>query len=184
MSPTIQIDDDVFEALKRHAEPFVDTPNDVIRRLASSVEPRAARNGANVAKGTDARTRRSSQGDERIAKGDGKHGTKDGKRRRAPSDQLLPKSEYELPILRVLDEAGGRLPTSEAIAEVRVVIEDKLMPMDLEMLDSGKPRWEMRVVFTRLRLIKAGWLNDDSPRGMWEISEAGRRHLAEHQVTA
>ncbi len=33
MSPTIEIDDDVFDALKQHAEPFVDSPNDVLRRL-------------------------------------------------------------------------------------------------------------------------------------------------------
>ena len=33
MSPTIRIDDDVFDELKKHAEPFVDTPNTVLRRL-------------------------------------------------------------------------------------------------------------------------------------------------------
>ena len=33
MSPTIRIDDDVFDALKKHAEPFVDTPNTVLRRI-------------------------------------------------------------------------------------------------------------------------------------------------------
>ena len=33
MSPTIRIDDDVFDELKGHAEPFVDTPNSVLRRL-------------------------------------------------------------------------------------------------------------------------------------------------------
>lgn len=33
MSPTIRIDDDVFKALQRRATAFVDTPNDVLRRL-------------------------------------------------------------------------------------------------------------------------------------------------------
>lgn len=33
MSPTIRIDDEVFEALQKHAKPFVDTPNDVLRRI-------------------------------------------------------------------------------------------------------------------------------------------------------
>ena len=33
MSPTIRIDDDVFDELKKHAEPLVDTPNTVLRRL-------------------------------------------------------------------------------------------------------------------------------------------------------
>jgi hypothetical protein len=30
--PTIRIDDEVYEWLRRHAEPFVDTPNSVLRR--------------------------------------------------------------------------------------------------------------------------------------------------------
>src|SRR4051794_8880819 len=33
MMPTVRIDDEVLEALKAEAEPFVDTPNTVIRRL-------------------------------------------------------------------------------------------------------------------------------------------------------
>ena len=31
--PTIRIDDDVFAALQKKAEPFTDTPNSVIKRL-------------------------------------------------------------------------------------------------------------------------------------------------------
>jgi len=33
VAPRIQIDDDVFSVLKSNAEPFVDTPNSVLRRL-------------------------------------------------------------------------------------------------------------------------------------------------------
>lgn len=33
MTPTIRIDHDVYEALRNAAEPFVDTPNSVLRRL-------------------------------------------------------------------------------------------------------------------------------------------------------
>lgn len=35
MAPTIRIDDHVFEALQKRAKPFVDSPNDVLRRLLS-----------------------------------------------------------------------------------------------------------------------------------------------------
>ena len=184
MSPTIEIDDDVFEGLKRHAEPFVDTPNDVVRRLlavaddapARATKPSATR-GVPAAATSDARTPGAiggSSAKRRKASG----------RKRAPSDQLLPEEAYEIPILRVLETAGGRLPTSEAIAAVQPLVDDKLLPMDRDMLDSGKPRWQSRVVFTRLRLIKSGFLKDDSPRGVWEISDAGREHLAKEAVTA
>ena len=33
MAPTIRIDDEVFEALQKQAEPLVDSPNDVLRRV-------------------------------------------------------------------------------------------------------------------------------------------------------
>lgn len=33
MSPTIRIDQEVFESLKKLGEPFVDTPNSVIKRI-------------------------------------------------------------------------------------------------------------------------------------------------------
>ena len=38
--PSIRIDDDVFEFLKTHAEPLIDTPNDVLRRLFRLTAPR------------------------------------------------------------------------------------------------------------------------------------------------
>ncbi|MEE3851790.1 hypothetical protein VZC37_15715 [Gordonia sp. LSe1-13] len=41
--PQIEIDDEVFARLKGEAEPFVDTPNDVLRRLLGmEAEPRVA----------------------------------------------------------------------------------------------------------------------------------------------
>ncbi len=52
MSPTIRIDEEVFKALQKDAKPFVDTPNDVLRRLlglnGSSAKRRSARRGRNV----------------------------------------------------------------------------------------------------------------------------------------
>ena len=52
MSPTIRIDEQVFNALQSRAQPFVDTPNDVLRRLlgldGSSAKRRSTRRGRNV----------------------------------------------------------------------------------------------------------------------------------------
>ncbi|MFF0052847.1 hypothetical protein ACFYRI_00400 [Streptomyces microflavus] len=39
MSRTIRVDNDVFAALQRLAEPFTDTPNSVLRRLLGLTEP-------------------------------------------------------------------------------------------------------------------------------------------------
>jgi restriction endonuclease Mrr len=48
---------------------------------------------------------------------------------------------------------------------------------DLEGLEQGEVRWRNRVRFARLRMKERGLLNPASRRGVWEISDAGRRYL-------
>ncbi|ETA02730.1 hypothetical protein CcI156_01935 [Frankia sp. CcI156] len=56
MVPRIEIDDEVFKCLQDQTAPFVDTPNDVLRRVlglsapAVAKEPGAARPPGNLAK--------------------------------------------------------------------------------------------------------------------------------------
>ena len=40
MVPTIRVDDDVYGALQKRAEPFVDTPNTVIQSTSSAPDQR------------------------------------------------------------------------------------------------------------------------------------------------
>lgn len=42
MSPNVRIDDEVFRALQAHAEPLVDTPNSVLRRVLG-LQPNGSR---------------------------------------------------------------------------------------------------------------------------------------------
>lgn len=173
MSPAIEIDEEVFDALKRHAEPFVDTPNDVLRRLLLQVHAKPKASGGSMplheaevsSRQSDVRRRR------------GSSSSLPERRRRAPSNALLPEEEYELPLLRALAGAGGRLPTSEAIAAVGEALGDKLKPLDRESVRDGRARWEGRVQFVRLRLVEAGLMTSDAPRGVWEISDAGRARI-------
>lgn len=169
---TIEIDDDLLELLKRHAEPFVDTPNDVLRRLLlDEREPATEHRPARDQPGEGA-SRAS-----RPKRGRGKPNKNPAARKRAPSGALLSEHAYELPLLAALDAAGGRMPTREAVAAVGERIGDQLMPMDHDVLEHGRERWEMRVQFVRLRLVEAGLLEKESPRGVWEISDAGRERL-------
>jgi len=39
MMPTIRVDDEIWSFLKKHAEPFEDTPNDVLKRLLLDSTP-------------------------------------------------------------------------------------------------------------------------------------------------
>jgi hypothetical protein len=148
--PSIEVDDKVFEIIKKNAEPFVDTPNTVLRRLL----------GVERDKRRSASPRDTAIATERAAPG-----------------TLLPESEYELPILRFLQERGGRAPSREVVEAVGKTLSGRLTDLDRGALKSGDIRWENRVAFVRLRLIERGELTKGSPRGTWEISDKGRARL-------
>jgi len=94
----------------------------------------------------------------------------------------LPESEYEIPILQALKEAGGRAPATEVIDRVGALLEGRIQPPDWETLDSGMVRWKNRVQFVRLALVKSGDMKRDSPRGVWEISDQGLGRFNGHAL--
>lgn len=166
MTPTIRIDEDVFEALQRHAEPLVDTPNSVLRRLlelheeptepADEARPEPSRHGS-------AERRR------------WRRGRRSSARTRARPGSILASEEYELPLLQVLSEKGGQAPTSEVLDALGKRLNGRLTEADRETLDSKQIRWRNRAQFVRLRLVQRGDMVKDSPRGMWAITEQGER---------
>jgi len=182
MRATIEIDDDLLELLKRHAEPFVDTPNDVLRRLLLDPDASIPANQPASKKLAATAIGPTARAGSKLRKTTTRK--KPVKRRRAPSNALLSEKAYELPLLDALEAAGGRLPTREAVAAVGERVTNKLMPMDHDVMDQGQERWEMRVQFTRLRLVEAGLLEKNSPRGVWEISDTGREHLKRSAAVA
>jgi len=52
---------------------------------------------------------------------------------------------------------------------------------DLEVLKNGEIRWRNRARFARLRMKERGLLSNESPRGVWEISDIGRAYLKLNQ---
>ena len=167
------VDDEVYAALQAQAVPLEDDVNSVLRRLLglapatrASAPPRSARSSSPE---TPARRKRGAAAPARKS-------TK--KRTRVPKGSIVPEEEYELPILRALEHLGGRVPTSEVIAQVEKEMGARLTDVDREELSSGGVRWQNRVQFVRLKLIKKGEMVDGSPRGIWEISPAGRDRIA------
>jgi len=63
------------------------------------------------------------------------------------------------------------------IEDVGRALEGKLTENDCELLGSGLTRWKNRVQFVRLKLVQAGLVKKDSPRGVWEITQSGREYL-------
>jgi Mrr N-terminal domain len=169
LNSQIDVDDDVLNVLKQHAEPFVDTPNSVLRRLlgidqTQSSEQRAA--GTTTAR--PVQPRRAARSTPR--------------RQRAAAGSLLPEERYELPLLRALIDLGGRAPYRDVMEAVGKQLEDELTPLDKDTLKSGGIRWQNRLQFVRLRLIERGLLDRDSPRGVWGITDNGRAAVKEERT--
>jgi len=104
------------------------------------------------------------------------HGTADS---RAPLRRGLrtPEWAYRVPILESLVELGGRGRMREVLARVEAKIGHRLNDHDRERLESGEIRWRKTAMWCRQTLVEQGLLARDSPRGIWEITEKGRRWL-------
>ena len=98
MSPTIRIDEEVFEELKKHAEPFVDTPNSVLRRLLGLGETGRTGAGRRARReGCPAGWRSPTPAPARSV------GAAQGQRPpRAKTGSILPETAYELPMLEII----------------------------------------------------------------------------------
>lgn len=167
------IDDDVYHYVQKHAVPLEDDFNSVLRRLLGLDE-----------RGNDehrpVRTSKSMQPAAPSASPRRRTARQPRKRNRAPKGSLLPEEVYELPILEALVEQGGRAPTSEVVDRVGEKLNGQLTDADRDLLQSGDIRWRNRVQFVRLALIKKGDMLDNSPRGIWELSDQGRQRATEH----
>lgn len=175
MTQTIEIDEEVFEALGRRARPFIDTtPNDVLRALLALEGLDSSGMAPSQGPGQQALQTPPGKQDRRA-----KPSQNGGKSRtRAPKGSLLDETAYWVPILQALDEHGGRAAAREVVERVGQLVDDQLKPLDRETLKTGGVRWQTRVQFARLRMKEQGLLAPDAPRGVWEISDAGRAELA------
>jgi integrase len=94
---------------------------------------------------------------------------------RQPPPEALDLATYELPILRVLTECGGKAGRGEVLAALEEAMAGRHGDRDLEALPSGPPRWQPRVGKVRARLVGRGWLvvSGRGPGCEWELTELG-----------
>lgn len=92
--------------------------------------------------------------------------------------------DIEMALLRVLHDAGGALPASEAIARVTAAF-PQLTPEDLRARQpSGHHlKWPNLVRWVRQHLVLTGAI-DRSVRGVWALTEAGRALVAAAESAA
>lgn len=88
--------------------------------------------------------------------------------------KATPQKHYRQPILEALVEMGGQGRVRDILAKVRAKVADKLNQKDYERLPSGEIRWENWAKWERKRMVQEELLRDDSPVGIWEVTEKGR----------
>ena len=82
-------------------------------------------------------------------------------------------------MLQIIAEHGHRAAAREVLDELGTRLDGLLTEVDKEPLASGNIRWRNRAQFVRLRLVEQGDLVKDSPRGIWELTQQGRRRTAD-----
>ena len=95
-----------------------------------------------------------------------------------------PEDEFRIPILQSLIELGGSAPMNTVLDKVEGLVSDKLNAYDRQTLPSDPtiPRWRNTAQWARAAMVKEGLLSSNSPRGVWEITDAGKEFLAEQAV--
>ncbi len=174
----IGIDSDVLAGLKQRAEPFVDDPNTVLRRLLQ-LDGTSEPNGSKVSYAqlvepeghVAARSRSQATGKGR------RKAVATNKAPRAPKGSLTPEDAFEQPILRALEEAGGQLSVREVVNRVGEQLNDVLNTEDRFEDNRGIARWEKRTHFVRLKMVDRGLLSPDAPRGTWQLTDLGREQV-------
>ena len=146
--PVIRISDTTWGRLQQHARPLEDTAEDVVC---------AALDALDKAKGIKPK--------------------KPDPIKRRPRGNKLPQKEFRLPLMEVLLELGG----SAEVKDIREALAPKILPRlsedDFQLVSSGDERWWNATCWERSDLVKEGLFRKDSPRGIWELSDEGRRQI-------
>ncbi len=90
---------------------------------------------------------------------------------------------YFKPILQILQQMGGAAKTNEVLTRVQKVMKGTLQDVDYEPLasDPDLPRWWNTAQWAHHSMVQAGLLKSDSPRGTWEMTEAGLKLISEFE---
>ena len=101
------------------------------------------------------------------------------RRTRATGDHIPPRDFWK-PILETLVDEGGRTSVQKVVQSVERKMKNQLTPGDKERNRDGLLKWVKQVNFQRLAMKHEGLLASDSPRGIWAITDKGRKWLSEH----
>jgi len=92
--------------------------------------------------------------------------------------EKTPRQAFRIPILEALVELSGKGKTDEILEKVERKMKHILKSVDYEKVPSGVMiRWQNTARWERYIMVQDGLLRSDSPKGIWEITEKGRKFL-------
>lgn len=98
---------------------------------------------------------------------------------KAKKGEITPHTAYYRPILEALVELGGRAKTQKVLDLVGEKMKPILKEKDYALHTDGRSiRWRNTAQWARNTMANEdGRMKNDSPRGIWEISDSGRKFL-------
>jgi len=144
--PTIRVDQEVFEGLQKLAQPFVDTPGAVIRRLLEE-------QGALKRKAHAPRVLRP--------------------RPDALTPQSVYESYLLVVLATEFDGRGSKRDVTHAIVK-RMMKDGFIGAADQELVSTGETKAENTITWARNALKQRGYINRASNRGTWELTTEGK----------
>jgi restriction system protein len=100
---------------------------------------------------------------------------------RESNGEITPQTAFFRPVLEALLEREGSGEPKQIIERVGEMMKSRLMPKDFEkLLSDGRreARWRVNVRYARKQMVdKFGYMKKGSPRGIWEVSDEGRKWL-------
>lgn len=154
--PVIRVSDTTWERLKAHAEPLVDSVDDVVRRALDALESTS-----------DLKTKAKDAPSITLSENSNALSTKKQNTTDLP---MLPQNEFRVPLLKVMNILGGSGTTREIRCEMETEMSSKLQEGDFRKVSSGEVRWWNAVCWVRNDFVKEGIFKRGSPRGVWELS--------------
>jgi hypothetical protein len=147
--PTIRLDPDVFAALQTLAQPFVDSPSMVIRRL---LEERGVMKQATKA-------------------------TRALKTAEALTPQALYEPYLLQVLLKEFDGRAHKRDVTHAVIK-KMMKDGHIGAADQELVSTGETKAENTLTWARNALRGRGLISRAAARGIWELTAAGREAAA------
>jgi len=100
--------------------------------------------------------------------------------RRSPG--TTPEGEFELPILEVLFDLGGRGSTEAVLQGVETLIGGYFKEGDFEAAETGSAAWRRSAEAARQALVTFGLVRVNADGDAWELTEEGKREAAKAKI--